>query len=57
MLSIHVPSVSMALLSCGHVLDYEAFFFRVNQIMPRANNSQAIYPIPRFFQPFDCNYP
>jgi hypothetical protein len=49
--------VLMSLLLCGHMLDYEAFFFRVNQIVPRANNSQAIYPIPRFFQPFDRHYP
>jgi hypothetical protein len=46
-----------ALLLIGHALDYETFFFRVNQIIPRPDNSQAFYPIPRFFQAFDCRYP
>jgi hypothetical protein len=38
-------------------LDYHSFFFRVNQIIPRRNHSQTIYPIPRFRQTFDRRYP
>jgi hypothetical protein len=49
--------VAMALLLLGRVLNYQSSFFRVNQIIPRHNNSQAIHPIPRFLQPFDCHYP
>ncbi len=46
-----------ALLLVGHALDYKSLFFRVNQIIPRHNIGQAIYPIPCFLQPFDCRYP
>jgi hypothetical protein len=47
----------MALLLSGHALDYESFFFRVNQIISGPNDSQVIYPIPRFLQPINCYYP
>jgi len=44
-------------LLAGHALDYQALLFRVNQIIPRYNNSPAIDPIPRFLQPFNCRDP
>jgi hypothetical protein len=55
MLSTHVRA-SRARLLIGHALDYQSSFFRIDQIIPRHNIGQAIYPIPRFLQPFDCNY-
>ncbi len=44
------------LLLVGHALNYKSLFFRVNQIIPRRNIGQAIYPIRCFHQPFDCRY-
>jgi hypothetical protein len=49
--------VPMVLVLFGHALDYEYFFFRVNQVIPRPNISQAIDPIPGFLEPFDCHDP
>jgi hypothetical protein len=46
-----------ALLLTGQALYYETPFFRVNQIIPRPDNSQALYLNPRFFQLFDCGDP
>jgi hypothetical protein len=39
----------IALLLTGHALDYEPFFFRVNQVLPRRNVLQPIYSRARFF--------
>src|ERR1700723_2026137 len=47
MLSNSTPCVAIALLLSGRALNYQSSFFRVNQIIPRHNNSQAIHPIPR----------
>ena len=49
--------VAIVPLLLGRALNYQSSLFRVNQIIPRHNNSQAIHPIPRFLQPFDCQYP
>jgi hypothetical protein len=37
------------LLLTGHALDYESFFFRVNQVLTRRNTLQPIYSHARFF--------
>jgi hypothetical protein len=39
----------IALLLNGHALDYESFFFRVNQVLTRRNVLQPIYSHARFF--------
>ena len=36
-------------LLTGHALDYESFFFRVNQVLTRRNTLQPIYSHARFF--------
>jgi hypothetical protein len=36
-------------LLANHALDYESFFFRVNQVLTRRNALQPIYSQARFF--------
>jgi len=49
-LCLHLCAV-IAFLFQGHTFNYQFFFFRINQVIPRAYKRQVVYPIPCFLQP------